>query len=138
MGLLGDLWDSTFDGVLDVTFGTLETVCDTANVVKSSVIENPGKAMMMGIAALATGGAALSVAPTIGAAASAAGLGVGGGTLSGAAASSAGLAALGGGSLAAGGAGMVGGTAVITVTGALSGGALAGTVISTLPRTERD
>ncbi|MNY17433.1 hypothetical protein D3C86_1507520 [compost metagenome] len=72
---------------------------------------------------------AFACAPAIGAAVSAAGFGVAGGTLSGAAASSAGLAALGGGSIASGGLGMAGGTAVVTgvggATGALVGGGAA-------------
>lgn len=73
--------------------------------------------------------AGVIAAPAIGAAASAAGLGVAGGTLSGAAASSAGLAAMGGGSLAAGGLGMAGGTAVAgAAVGA--GGVGAATVIA--------
>lgn len=70
--------------------------------------------------AVAGGGVAFAggiiAAPVVGAAASAAGLGVAGGTLSGAAASSAGLAALGGGSLAANGLGIAGGTALIAAT----------------------
>lgn len=65
-------------------------------------------------AGIVTGGAAFLAAPVIGAAVSAVGFGVAGGTLSGAAATSAGLAALGGGSIAAGGLGMLGGTIVIT------------------------
>ncbi len=63
---------------------------------------------------VATGGAGFYLAPAIGAAASAVGIGVGGGALSGAAATSAGLAAIGGGSVAAGGFGVAGGTAIIT------------------------
>lgn len=59
-------------------------------------------------------------APAIGAAASAAGIGVLGGVLSGAAASSAGLAALGGGAVVTGGFGVAGGTAVVAAVTALT------------------
>lgn len=100
-----DFIGDVFEGALDVAFGTAAAVCDVAVAVKDAVVENPGKAALIAVATVVTGGAALAAAPAIGAAASAAGLGVAGGTLSGAAASSAGLAALGGGSLAAGGAG---------------------------------
>lgn len=89
------------------------------------VVDNPIKSAVA--AGVAIGGpAAWAVAPVIGAMASAAGLGVAGGSLTGAAASSAGLAALGGGSLAAGGLGMAGGTAVVTAAGAAGAGALGG------------
>ncbi|MFM4951188.1 hypothetical protein [Aeromonas dhakensis] len=90
------------------------------------ICENPFKSIAVVAATAVTGGAALVLAPTIGAMASAAGLGAAGGTLSGAAASSAGLAALGGGSLANGGLGMAGGKAVVTALGATSGAVTSG------------
>ncbi len=78
-------------------------------------------------AAIATGGLALTFAPTI--AATIAGEAVAG--LHGAALTSASLAFVGGGSLAAGGLGMAGGTAIITGGGALLGLAGGGTISAT-------
>lgn len=89
--------------------------------VVDRVVENPVKAAAVIGAGVATGGVGYLYAPTVGAWVSAAGFGVGGGTLTGAAASKAGLAFLGGGSLASGGAGVAGGTAVVTGTGSAVG-----------------
>ena len=114
--------DRAVSGTIDVVGGGLDSAIET-------VKENPGKSALVAAAAVATGGAALAAAPTIGAVASGAGLGVAGGTLSGAAASSAGLAAIGGGSLASGGGGMLLGTQIITATGAIGGAAISGTVV---------
>lgn len=73
--------------------------------------------VVKGLVAIGGGGAGLAVgvisAPIVGAFASAIGLGVGAGMLSGAAASASGLAALGGGALATGGMGIAGGTAIV-------------------------
>ncbi|MDP3277922.1 MAG: hypothetical protein Q8Q09_22245 [Deltaproteobacteria bacterium] len=77
----------------------------------------------------AVAGVAMVAAPLVGAAASAIGIGAGGGTLAGAAAANAGLAALGGGSLAAGGFGVAGGTAVVTTVGGVAGAALTTKVV---------
>lgn len=114
---------SFLDSFANTFFSIVDTGMDAVGAVTDFVTENPGKTAAIALGTVATGGLALTAAPAIGAAVSAAGFGVAGGTISGAAASSAGLAAIGGGSLAAGGAGMAGGTAIVTAAGAVSGGA---------------
>ena len=108
--------------------GLWDDICWFVDDCVDVVTENPIKSIAVVAATVVTGGVALTLAPAIGAAASAVGLGVAGGTLSGAAASSAGLAALGGGSLAAGGAGIAGGTAVVTTIGAATGATTSGII----------
>jgi hypothetical protein len=101
-----------------------------------TVAENPGKATLIVVGTVATGGVALAAAGPIAAAAGSAGLlgaastGTAISTLSGAALTSASLASIGGGAIAAGGAGIVGGTTVVAVGGAVTGAAVSGGVVA--------
>jgi len=121
---------SFLDSFTNTFFIIVDTGMDTVSAITDFVAENPGKTAAIALGAVATGGLAFTAAPAIGAAVSAAGFGVAGGTISGAAASSAGLAAIGGGSLAAGGTGMAGGTAIVTAAGAIAGGGTTAAVAS--------
>lgn len=94
----------------------------TANAKRVTVVAGGTLAATAVVAPLA-----FLAAPAVGAALGGSALG---GSLTGAAATSHGLAMLGGGSIAAGGLGMVGGTAVVTATGAALGGVLGGVATS--------
>lgn len=74
---------SFLDSLADVVMSVVDTVVDTADSAVDFVVENPGKAIAIGVGTLATGGMALAAAPAVGAVVSAAGFGVAGGTLSG-------------------------------------------------------
>ena len=115
-GAIGDVMDYLAYNVLRPTVEAIET--------------NPKTSVAVVVVTVVSGGTALAYAPAIGAAVSAAGFGVAGGTLSGCAASSAGLAAIGGGSLAVEGGGMLLGTQIVTAVGASIGATASGATVA--------
>ena len=116
----------------DRTIGALENYRQFLEYDKPN-LSRTTKLVGVGVAALATGGAAAyAAAPAIGGA-----IGAQIGSYSGAAASSYGLALMGGGSLAAGGTGMFGGTILISALGGGLGGVVGASVTTAYVREDK-
>ncbi len=111
-------------GLFNFVRDIVDATSDAIGSVVDIVAENPVKSIAIGVATVASGGAALAFAGPIAAAVGTAGLlgaastGTAISTLSGAALANASLATLGGGALAVGGGGMAAGTTVVAAAGA--------------------
>ncbi len=114
-------------------------IFDLVEDIMCTIAENPIKSIVIGVATVTTGGAALAFAGPIAATVGATGLlgaastGTAISSLTGAALTNASLAALGGGALATGGGGVAVGTMVVAGTGAGLGAGVAGAVTATIP-----
>lgn len=125
----------------DLVGGVFGVFFDAANLAVDGLeyaVENPGKALAITAAGVATGGVAYACAAPIAAglgsmgALGAASTGTAISTLEGAALVNASLASLGGGALAAGGGGMAAGAATVGVVGAGVGTAVGATTAGVL------
>jgi len=118
-----------FDSLIDFVGDAVEVVGELAVSTVECVIDNPGKAALICVTTVATGGLASAFAAPIAASIGSTGLlgaaatGTAINSLSGIALTNASLAAIGGGSLAAGGGGIAAGVTVLTNVGAAAGAA---------------
>jgi hypothetical protein len=145
MGMFDDIVNSIGDSIVrEVDSWGSGPICRTIDSVTDNfvvpaiqtVVDNPGKALLITGAAVVTGGAAFVAAPTIAGAIGTTGLlgsastGTAISTLTGAALESAALASVGGGALAVGGGGMVAGAQVLGASGAVIGAAASSAAVA--------